>query len=268
MKTNLKTKRLNLIIGILLTCVSITLLIYGYKSKIDVGVTANDTLIIYSLIALIIGVILVLTSLYLLIKKQSTTNESHSDQVKTMTQAALLAALCYIGFQYLKIPIPVGTEKTALHIGNTFCVLAALLLGGLWGGLAGSIGMTIADLTSDYVTSAPKTLILKLCIGLIVGFVAHKIFHISKEHNKKKILRIAIISSTCGMAFNVVADPLVGYFYKRYVLNIPADVASIWAKIGASTTFVNAIAAVIVAVILYTALRPALISSNQFRRID
>ena len=93
MKTNLKTKRLNLIIGILLTCVSIALLIYGYKSKIDVGVTANDTLIIYSLIALIIGVILVLTSLYLLIKKQSTANESHSDQVKTMTQAALLAAL-------------------------------------------------------------------------------------------------------------------------------------------------------------------------------
>lgn len=268
MKTEFKTRRLSFIIGILLTCISIVLLIYGYSSKNDTGVTAKDTIIIYSLIALITGLIFVLTNIYFIIKKPTTTTESHSDRVKTMTQAALLAALCYIGFQYLKIPIPVGTEKTALHIGNTFCVLAALLLGGLWGGLAGSIGMTIADLTSDYVTSAPKTLILKLCIGLIVGFVAHKIFHISKEHNKNKILRIAIISSVCGMAFNVIADPMVGYLYKRYVLNIPADVASIWAKVGASTTFINAIAAVIVAVILYVALRPALISSNLFRRID
>ena len=41
-------------------------------------------------------------------------------------------------------------------------VLAALLLGGYWGGLAGAVGMTIADLTTSYVTSAPKTFFLKL----------------------------------------------------------------------------------------------------------
>lgn len=268
MNINTNTKRMNIILGLTITCISIAILIYGYSSKTQIGVTANDTTIIYGLIALLTGIILTVTGIYNASKKAKPQHTNHSERVKTITQAALLAALCYIGFQYFKIPIPVGTEKTALHIGNTFCVLAALLLGGLWGGLAGSIGMTIADLTSDYVTSAPKTLLLKLCIGLIVGFVAHKIFHISKEHNKKKILRIAIISSTCGMAFNVVADPLVGYFYKRYILNIPADVASIWAKIGASTTLVNAIAAVIVAVILYTALRPALLASNLLREVE
>lgn len=32
------------------------------------------------------------------------------------------------------------------HVGNAFCVLAALLLGGWYGGLAGAIGMTISDL--------------------------------------------------------------------------------------------------------------------------
>lgn len=47
-----------------------------------------------------------------------------------------LAALCYIGFSFFKIDIPVGTEKTAFHLGNVFCVLAALFLGGLWGGMA------------------------------------------------------------------------------------------------------------------------------------
>ena len=79
--------------------------------------------------------------------------------------AALMAALCYIGFSYFRIDIPVGTEKTAFHLGNVFCVLAALLIGGFWGGMSGAIGMTIADLTTGYVPSAPKTFIQKLCIG-------------------------------------------------------------------------------------------------------
>ena len=42
----------------------------------------------------------------------------------------LMAALCYVAFTFLKIPIPVpGGDTTALHIGNAFCVLAALKIG-------------------------------------------------------------------------------------------------------------------------------------------
>lgn len=39
-----------------------------------------------------------------------------------------------------------GGDFTSIHFGNVFLVLAALLLGGLYGGLAGAIGMTIADI--------------------------------------------------------------------------------------------------------------------------
>ena len=177
--------------------------------------------------------------------------------------AALMAALCYIGFSYFRIDIPVGSEKTAFHLGNVFCVLAALLLGGFWGGMSGAVGMTIADLTSGYVTSAPKTFLLKLCIGLVTGFVAHKLFHISRETERKFSLPIVtVLSSLAGMAFNVVADPVVGYFYKTYLLGVPQDAAAIWAKMGAVTTLVNAVVAVIAATIFYLALLPALKRSN------
>lgn len=177
--------------------------------------------------------------------------------------AALMAALCYIGFSFFRIDIPVGTEKTAFHLGNVFCVLAALLIGGFWGGMSGAIGMTIADLTTGYVTSAPKTFLLKLCIGLIAGFVAHKVFHITSEEKRKVSLPVAtVLSCTAGMGFNVVADPVVGYFYKTYILGVPQSVASIWAKMGAITTLVNAVVAVLVASVFYLALRPALKRSN------
>ena len=186
-----------------------------------------------------------------------------NDHVYRLSMAALFAALCYIGFAYFKIDIPVGTEKTAFHLGNVFCVLAALFIGPLWGGLSGAVGMTIADLTSGYVTSAPKTFLLKLCIGLIAGFVAHKVFHISKESERKVPLSVAtVLSCTAGMAFNVVADPVVGYFYKMYVLGVPQEAANIWAKIGAVTTSVNAVVAVIAATLLYMALRKAMKRTN------
>ncbi len=179
--------------------------------------------------------------------------------VRTLATAAMFAALCYIGFAYLKIDIPVGTEKTAFHLGNVFCVLGALFLGGLWGGIAGAVGMTVADLTTAYVTSAPKTFLLKLCIGLITGLVAHRIFHLNEDRSRKVAVPVAcVLSATAGMAFNVVADPLVGYFYKMYILGVPQQAATIWAKMGAITTLVNAIVAVVVTTVLYLPLRPAL----------
>ena len=190
------------------------------------------------------------------------------DTLRKLCMAALFAALCYIGFTYCKIDIPAGGEKTAFHLGNVFCVLAALFLGGFWGGMAGAIGMTIADLTTAYVTSAPKTFLLKLCIGLITGLVAHKIFGLSRDKQRKVSLPVAtVISCACGMGFNVVADPVVGYFYKTYVLGVPQDAAAIWAKIGAMTTAVNAVVAVIAATVFYLVLRLALKRSKLLPQI-
>lgn len=184
--------------------------------------------------------------------------------VKRLAQAGLLAALCYIGFAFFKIDIPVGPEKTAFHFGNVFCVLAALLLGGYWGGLAGAVGMTIGDLTTSYVTSAPKTFLLKLCIGLIVGLVAHKVFKLSRDHSAKYVTGVTVLASVCGMGFNIVADPLVGYFYKMYLLGVPQDISAALAKISTITTSVNAVVAVIAASVFYLALRPALRKAGLF----
>lgn len=187
--------------------------------------------------------------------------------VKRLALAGLMAALCYIGFAVFKFDITVGTEKTAFHLGNVFCVLAALLLGGFWGGLSGAIGMTIGDLTTTYVTSAPKTFLLKLLIGLIVGLVAHVIFKLSRPHTAKYVSGVTILACTLGMGFNVVADPLVGYFYKTYLLGVPQEIASVLAKWSAVTTFVNAVVAVILSSVFYLALRPALKKSGLFLQI-
>lgn len=192
-----------------------------------------------------------------------------NDKVYKLVLTALMAALCYVAFTFLKIPIPTpGGDTTALHIGNAFCVLAALLLGGGYGGLAGSLGMTIADLLDPvYITSAPKTFILKLCIGLIAGFVAHNIAHITEDHDSKYIMKWSLIASIAGLGFNVVMDPIVGYFYKNYILGVESSAAKIMATWAAGATLVNAIVGTIVVVVVYMAVRPVLKKSGLFMKI-
>lgn len=186
--------------------------------------------------------------------------KNHSQTVIKLAQTALLAALCFVSFTFFQIKIPMpGGDATSIHIGNAFCVLAALLLGGGYGGLAGAVGMTIADLMDPiYIVGAPKTFVLKFCIGLITGLVAHKIAKIGESNDKRYIMKWSIIASVCGLGFNVIFDPLVGYFYKQIILGQPQEMASVLAKWSTATTFVNAVVSTFLVVILYSLLRPAL----------
>lgn len=267
MNTKLKSQLLTLI-GAAATIVGLVLAIIGYGKNTDNTITDEDTLIFAGFFLVIIGLVFAINGIIQLFSKNNAPQYKNSEKVKRLAYAALFAALAYIGFQYFRFDLSVGGEKTAFHLGNTFVVLAALFLGGTWGGMAGAVGLTIADLTSGYATSAPKTFFLKLCIGLITGLVAHTICHLSRIHGSKKILRITLIASICGLAFNIVADPLVGYFYKKYLFGLPQDIATALAKLSSLTTTVNAVLSVILSVVIYTALRPALEKSGLFFPVE
>ena len=171
-------KLIQSVIAIVLAAAGIALvLLFRSPAIAENAVLADKIPFVLGLILILIGLIALIAGL--LPKKQNV-------NIRTLTLAAMFAALCYVGFAFFQIKIPVGDSSTSFHLGNVFCVLAALCIGGLWGGLAGAVGMTIGDLFDPvYITSAPKTFLLKLCIGLIAGFVAHKVFHISQEKERK-----------------------------------------------------------------------------------
>jgi uncharacterized membrane protein len=183
-----------------------------------------------------------------------------NSKITKLAQIAVFAALSFVSFTFIQIKIPVpGGDATSLHIGNAFLVLAALTIGGWHGGLAGAIGMTIADLFDPvYIFVAPKTFVLKLCIGLITGLVAHRFAKINESNDKKYVFKWVLIASACGLAFNVVFDPFVGYFYKQYILGQLQEMASVLAKLSAVATFVNAVVSVIIVSLVYNTLVPIL----------
>ena len=190
-----------------------------------------------------------------------------NEKVYKLTLTALMAALSYVVFTFLQIKIALpGGDATSLHLGNAVCVLGALLIGGVYGGLGGAIGMTIGDLLDPvYIIYAPKTFLLKFCIGLITGLVAHKLGKISTSNDAKHVFKWTLIASICGMVFNMIFDPLVGYFYKRVIIGKPAaEVTLAW---NITATSINAVLSVIAAVAIYMALRPALRKSGLFMTI-
>lgn len=190
-----------------------------------------------------------------------------NERLQKIALTGVFAALSYVVFTFLqfKIPLP-GGDATSIHLGNAVCVLGALILGGPLGGLGGAIGMTIGDLLDPiYVIYAPKTFLLKLCIGLITGMIAHRFGRITALTDKKKIVRWVIAASLGGLLFNTVFDPLVGYVYKIFILGKPAaEVALAW---NIASTSINTVLSAVVSVVVYMALLPALKKAGLFFRI-
>lgn len=189
------------------------------------------------------------------------------NRIYRIALVGLFAALSYVAFTFLQIKIMLpGGDATSIHMGNAVVVLGALLMGGPLGGLAGAIGMSIGDLFDPiYITTVPKTFVLKLCIGLISGFIAHRLGKINRQTDRKALIGWALAAALGGLVFNCIFDPLIGYYYKLLLLGVPAaDLTLAW-NIG--STAINAVTSTVVSVLVYVLLRPALTKAGILQKI-
>ena len=177
------------------------------------------------------------------------------NRLKKLTYTVMFIAVNYVVFTYGKINIAITAgHSTAIHVANAVVVLSSWLLGPLYGGIAGAVGLSIADLLDPrYITSAPKTFIMKFMIAIIAGFVAKKL-KLEEKTERKDIIRVTAASAIAAMGFNIIVDPIFGYFYKRLILRIPAEAASILLTWSAGVTTLNGVVCVFVSILLYQAL--------------
>ena len=61
-----------------------------------------------------------------------------NNKVKVIAIISIMAALSFVACAYLSIKV---TDSLYVHFGNVFCVITALMFGGLEGGISGAIGM-------------------------------------------------------------------------------------------------------------------------------
>ena len=75
--------------------------------------------------------------------------------VRQLVIIGLMAALCLVS-NYFSIPIPIGIDKSRIHLGNVFCILSAFMLGPVGGGFAAGIGAFL-QATAPNVSSPLST---------------------------------------------------------------------------------------------------------------
>ena len=172
--------------------------------------------------------------------------------IHEICMVGLMAAAVYVASAFIQIPIPTAIDNTRIHMGNVMCLLSGLLLGPVWGGMAAGIGSMFFDLTNPaYVTSAPFTFVFKFLMAWICGTAA-----LGRNRQGMTAAR-GFFGGILGNGAYVVLYLTKGFIENYYVLHMPIEgvLASTVQKGIVSTA--NAVIAVIVAVPLSLAMKPA-----------
>ena len=141
-------------------------------------------------------------------------NEKQAGQgdewVRKLVFTAIFAALTYVVFAFLSIPVPTPGGKVQIHLGNAFLVLGVLLLGPIYGSLGGALGLTIADLIDPvYITEAPITFVIKFTMGVLVGILAHKLGHISTTNDNKPAAEVTFAINFGVTLLNSIVSAII-----------------------------------------------------------
>ena len=162
---------------------------------------------------------------------------------------AILAALVFV-VTFFRFPL-LGSK---VHFANAICLVAGLLMGPAAGGVAAGLGSMLYDVffyPSDLLGYA-VTFITKFAMAWVCGKIAFAADKEAKNHGWN------IVASVVGAWTYVALYMLKTFVYQKFVYGYPGETvwAALLSKFPASA--INAVVAMIVAPILYTALRPAL----------
>lgn len=160
----------------------------------------------------------------------------------------LMAALVFAG-NFISIPLPYDAR---IHVGNSMCLLAALLFGGVTGGISSGIGGYLYDMMNPlYIASAPFTFINKFALGFTTGLLNRSGIKIKNDLVK------AYVAAIAGQIVYIILY-LGKTFAKEIIKGNAFGTAMVIVGEKALSSAVNAVIAVLISVPLYFAIKAAL----------
>ncbi|MBQ8604276.1 MAG: ECF transporter S component [Oscillospiraceae bacterium] len=173
---------------------------------------------------------------------------------RELAYIGLMAALVFVTTNFISIKIPVGAGQTQIHVGNAMCILSGLLFGPVAGGLASGIGSMFVDLLNP--AWAPEfwiTFIMKFVMGFMAGLVSH----LGKQTKTKNI-----VAAVIGAVSYVACYLTKNYIQEAILMQQPWETVSAILITKGMASFTNAMIAMVVSVLLYNILYPALKRAN------
>lgn len=174
---------------------------------------------------------------------------------------AAIGVLSAMVFAANFLSIPIG-DITRIHFGNVFCVLSGLLLGPISGGLCAGLGGFFYDLFNPlYAAEAPITFAMKFVLGALVGVIAHS----GKSYGNNRTKNI--IGAVVGSLGYVVVYLLKNFINEYYFLRNPIETVTTKLIIKGTSSVVNGMTAVIVALILLPVFSRAMKTSGIYQKL-
>ena len=179
-----------------------------------------------------------------------------------IVMVGVMAAIVFVLTYFVKIQIPTPTGPVMFKTANIFILLSGLLLGGVRGGLAAGIGSMIYDLLDPaYVTESWVTFIRFFLIAFICGVIAYA----RKSNGENKVQNI--IAAAVG-AFSSVALYAVQCVVKLMITGSSFSAAFFASLPKLSVSAINAVIALVFAVILVFPLRAALKRAGVYQKLS
>ncbi len=176
---------------------------------------------------------------------------------KIVYVGVLAALVCVVTF--FRFPL-LGSK---VHFANAMCLLSGLLMGPLAGGLAAGFGSWLYDfLFGGYnIVECLITFVSKFLMAWVCAKIAFAAGKEAKSHGQN------IAACVIGALTYVALYMLKTFVFQKFVYGYPMETA--WLTMGSKlpASLINAVAAMIAAPILYTALLPALKRAGQLNKI-
>ena len=135
---------------------------------------------------------------------------------KNLALTALFIALCTLATMFIRVPLPTSGYA---NLGDAMVLLAAWVLGPVYGALAAGLGSALADLIG-YPIYAPATFIIKF----LVAFFAAKLL---SRYTDISFMHLCVIGCMCELimiAGYYVYDAILLHNILSPALNLPGNI--------------------------------------------
>ena len=174
----------------------------------------------------------------------------------TTYRMAAVGVLSAMTFAANFISIPIG-DISRIHFGNVFCVLSGLLLGPIPGGLCAGFGGFFYDLFNPvYAADAPVTFLMKFVLGFVAGIFAFWGDH--RGENKG----LNAVGAVMGSLSYVAVYLFKNFINEYYIMRNPIETVITKLTIKGTSSLINGIIAVIVALVMLPAFKKAMKASG------
>lgn len=153
-------------------------------------------------------------------------NQNQS-KLRNLTVSALLAAMIFIGTNFLKVPLPIGQEY--IHLGDGFVFIVAMIVPLPYAMAAAAVGASLADILGGYAVWAPWTAVIKALLALTVSLFCRK--------GRASVLKIAY-AMTVATLINTLGYYLAGaVIYQNFFTGLPAVPLTVLQSLGGAAVY-------------------------------